>query len=240
MSESIVKFNKVSKRYPVGGSTAEILREVDLEVAPGEFVAVVGTSGSGKSTLLNIIGGLDRAYSGEVQVNGRDLSRLSDRQVSNLRNEKVGFIFQHFNLLEHLSCLENVALPSMFSRRSEGDPSARARAALERVGMAQRADDLPGNLSGGQKQRVAIARALFNNPPLLLCDEPTGNLDAKTGQQIIDLFRVLNKEERITLIIVTHESRVSVAAHRIMQLEDGRLGPIQETFGVQAPQAAEG
>ncbi len=240
MAEAIIQFKSVSKSYQMGGSTAKILREADFEVEQGEFVAVVGTSGSGKSTLLNIIGGLDRIYRGEVKVTGQDLARLSDSQISNLRNEKVGFIFQHFNLLEHLSCLENVALPSMFSRRAVADSLSRARAALERVGMAQRADALPGNLSGGQKQRVAIARALFNNPPLLLCDEPTGNLDAKTGQQIIDLFRALNEEEQITLIIVTHESRVSVAAHRILQLEEGRLGPIQGTFGVEGPRAAEG
>ncbi len=223
MAEPIINLRGVTKAY---GPTP-VLHGIDLDVAEGELLAVVGTSGSGKSTLLNIIGGLDTGFTGQAMVAGQRLEELSDRALSRFRNRKVGFVFQQFNLLDHLSCAENVAVPATFQREGEGDARERAVTALERVGMDGRADDLPANLSGGQKQRVAIARALFNQPPLLLCDEPTGNLDKNTGQQIIDLFCRLNREDGRTLIIVTHEARVSTAAHRLVQLEDGRV--VQET-----------
>lgn len=217
MDGPIIQLRDVSKAY--GG--ASVLHSIDLDVAQGELLAVVGTSGSGKSTLLNIIGGLDTRFTGQATVAGQSLGQLSDSTLSLFRNQKIGFVFQQFNLLDHLSCAENVAVPATFTRRGEEGARQRAVAALDRVGMADRVDDLPANLSGGQKQRVAIARALFNQPPLLLCDEPTGNLDLKTGQQIIDLFCQLNEEDGCTLIIVTHEARVSSAAHRIVRLEDG-------------------
>ena len=224
MPDPLIKLRNVSKHYPTGKLRHQVLHDVDLEVQEGEFLAVVGTSGSGKSTLLNIIGGLDTHFTGQVEVADHRLSSLTDAELSRFRNEKVGFIFQQFNLLEHLSCAENVALPSVFAPPAAAEAvEERARQALQRVGMEERAGDLPANLSGGQKQRIAIARALFNHPPVLLCDEPTGNLDRKTGQQIIDLFTTLNGEDGRTLIIVTHESRVSCAAHRVLKLEDGRF-----------------
>jgi len=236
MAEPIIQLKGVSKAYRAGRLEHQVLRAMDLEVEQGEFVAVVGTSGSGKSTLLNIIGGLDRGYTGAATVAGRDLSTLSDSQLSRFRNAKVGFVFQHFNLLEHLSSAENVALPAMFAENPIPDVRERAVAALTRVGIGDRAGDLPANLSGGQKQRVAIARALFNRPPLLLCDEPTGNLDTKTGQQIIELFTSLNQEDGITLVIVTHEARVSTSAHRVVRLEDGQIIDGGEAaVGVDAP-----
>jgi putative ABC transport system ATP-binding protein len=233
VAEPIIELQGVSKTYGNGKPEQRVLHELSLEVGQGEFLAIVGTSGSGKSTLLNIIGGLDTGFSGSARVAGRDLASLADRELSRFRNEKVGFIFQQFNLLEHLSCGENVALPAVFARRTAEDTRARARRALEKVGMADRLRDLPANLSGGQKQRIAIARAMFHDPPLLLCDEPTGNLDRTTGRQIIELFRELNQRDGRTLVIVTHEARVSRAAHRVVRLEDGRFVDDDEPVGVQ-------
>ncbi len=223
MSKDCIHLEKVNKHYGVGAGRQQVLFDVSLEIDPGELVSIVGTSGSGKSTLLNLIGGLDRDYEGTVVVRGQDYATLSDTALSRLRNETIGFVFQSFNLLDHLTCWENVALPAMFDRRRHTDARKRALEVLERVGLADKADVTPANLSGGQKQRVAIARAIFNRPAVLLCDEPTGNLDTKTGQQIIDLFRQLNEEDHITLLLVTHEDRVSQVAHRILRLEDGRI-----------------
>jgi putative ABC transport system ATP-binding protein len=239
MADRIVTFKGVSKHYRTGGVTTQVLHDIELGVEEGELVAVVGTSGSGKSTLLNIIGGLDRGYLGQVIVTGSDLGTLSDPELSHLRNSRVGFVFQQFNLLDHLSCAENVSLPAMFAARSIPDAAERARRALRRVGLGDRAHDFPGNLSGGQKQRIAIARALFNEPRLLLCDEPTGNLDSRTGQQIIDLFTQLNREDGITLVVVTHESRVARIAHRVLRLEDGHLLDGAGSVGVADTLAAE-
>jgi putative ABC transport system ATP-binding protein len=200
-----------------------VLRDVSLEVEAGELLSLVGRSGSGKSTLLHLIGGLDRRYQGTVEVLGRDLGKLDDVALSRLRNAEVGFVFQSFNLLDHLSVRENVSLPAHFAPPSpSGEVKSRALEALSRVGMADRADARPGELSGGQKQRVAIARALFSRPKLLLADEPTGNLDSDTGNQIIELFQKLNGDG-LTLIVVTHEERVSRAARRVHKLDDGRL-----------------
>jgi ABC-type lipoprotein export system ATPase subunit len=232
MADPIIRLSGVNKSYHAG-AVNQVLYDVNLEVSAGEFVAVVGTSGSGKSTLLNVIGGLDRGFTGSAVVNGHDLAGLSDAQLSRFRNHQVGFVFQQFNLLEHLSCLENVSLPAMFARDETPDAGDRALSALERVGIAERASDLPANLSGGQKQRIAIARAIFNHPPILLCDEPTGNLDTNTGQQIIELFSQLNGKDGITLIIVTHEARVSTSAHKIVRLEDGRIVGAERAVGVE-------
>jgi putative ABC transport system ATP-binding protein len=214
----VVRLTQVGKRY----AEQPVLRDVSLDVAPGEFLGVVGPSGSGKSTLLNVVGGLDRAFSGSVTVCGHDLGTLSDADLSHLRNRRIGFVFQGFGLLDHLSALENVMLPACFGRDAGGDPAKRASAALDHVGMREREGDLPRALSGGQKQRVAIARALFAKPELLLADEPTGNLDSRTGQEIVDLFTRLNREG-LTLVVVTHEERVSRAAGRVVRIEDGRL-----------------
>jgi putative ABC transport system ATP-binding protein len=185
---------------------------------------MVGQSGSGKSTLLNIIGGLDRPDDGEVIIDGQRTRDLDDRALARLRNERIGFIFQAFHLLDHLTCVENVSLPSYFGPAIGGrDVEARAREALDRVGLSAFATRRPPELSGGQKQRVAIARALFNRPRILLCDEPTGNLDDHTGREVIRFFQELNRDEGVTLLIVTHEERVSQAAARVVRILDGQI-----------------
>ncbi|HZX94092.1 MAG TPA: ABC transporter ATP-binding protein [Myxococcales bacterium] len=214
----------VSKRYPPreqGLPAQELLRGVDLIVERGEFVAVEGQSGSGKSTLLHLLGGLDREFDGEAHVLGCDLRAVSDAELSALRHTQIGFVFQSFNLLPALSALENVLLPDFFG---DGVPDAerRAREALDRVGLLDKARARPAALSGGERQRVAIARALLPRPPLLLADEPTGNLDARTGEGVIALFRKLHAEG-MTLLIVTHEARVSHAASRVLVLREGML-----------------
>jgi putative ABC transport system ATP-binding protein len=220
-ADPIIRLVDIKKTYGTGKGVQSVLRGVSLDVARGDMVALVGQSGSGKSTLLNIVGGLDTADSGTIVVDGNDYAKLDDRAQSRLRNERIGFIFQAFHLLDHLSVRENVALPAFFAGRSD-KVEERARAALERDGLGDHADRRPGMLSGGQKQRVAIARALFNNPILLLCDEPTGNLDSETGRGVIELFQELNREG-LTLMIVTHEERVSQAAKRVMRIADGSL-----------------
>ena len=219
--EPIIRLTEIKKTYGQGKGRQDVLRGVSLDVERGDMVALVGQSGSGKSTLLNIVGGLDTADSGGIVVDGHDYAKLDDKAQSRLRNERIGFIFQAFHLLEHLSVLENVAIPSFFASRND-QVEERARAALARVGLSEYAERKPNALSGGQKQRVAIARALFNRPILLLCDEPTGNLDSETGRGVIELFQELNREG-LTLLIVTHEERVSQAARRVMRIADGLL-----------------
>jgi putative ABC transport system ATP-binding protein len=214
----VIRLEGVEKRY----GTQPVLRGVSLSVADKELLSLVGRSGSGKSTLLSIMGGLDRRYSGQARVLGHDLHTLDDARLARFRNREVGFVFQAFNLLDHLTARENVSLPAYFADGPSTAADERARSALERVGMADKAESRPSELSGGQKQRVAIARALFHEPKLLLCDEPTGNLDSETGRQIIELFSQLNAGG-LTLVIVTHEERVSSVASRVIRLEDGAL-----------------
>ncbi|MBV71315.1 MAG: macrolide ABC transporter ATP-binding protein [Myxococcales bacterium] len=218
----MIKLTQVSKRYQQATQDEFALREVDLTIDAGEFVAIVGTSGSGKTTLLNIMGGLDRDYSGTVVVDGKNLSQLSDQELARFRNQSVGFVFQHFNLLDHMTAAENVALPNSFAptKDRKTTPLTQAEEALRVLGLGAKTQEKPNNLSGGQKQRVAIARALFFQPKILLCDEPTGSLDTKTGHQIIETFEQLNKDG-YTIIIITHERRVSDAAKRVIQIEDG-------------------
>jgi putative ABC transport system ATP-binding protein len=218
----VVLVRDVTKSYGEGNAKTQVLRGVSLTVEKGDLVALVGQSGSGKSTLLNIIGGLDRPDAGEVEVLGVDTQRATDAKLARMRNDSIGFVFQAFNLLDHLNVLENVTLPSAFARTSK-DIDARGRDALRRVGLADFAHRRPGELSGGQKQRVAIARALFGQPTLLLCDEPTGNLDSETGREVIDFFRELNDKDGVTLLIVTHERRVSSVAKRVIAMRDGAI-----------------
>jgi putative ABC transport system ATP-binding protein len=222
MSEPVVSLSGIEKEY----GEEPVLRGISLTVAAGELTSLIGRSGSGKSTLLHVIGGLDRRYRGKAVVLGVDLATLDDRALSRFRNGQVGFVFQAFHLLEHMTCAENVALPAYFESAEAGAATGkereRAREALDRVGIAAFADKLPGQLSGGQKQRVAIARALFHRPRLLLADEPTGNLDSETGKTIIELFQKLNGDG-LTMIVVTHEERVSQAAKRVIRLEDGKI-----------------
>ncbi|HWM84603.1 MAG TPA: ABC transporter ATP-binding protein [Kofleriaceae bacterium] len=214
----------VHKSYGSGAARTEVLRGVSLDIPRGEVVALVGQSGSGKSTLLNIVGGLDVADKGEVEVLGADYGVASDEQLARLRNDRIGFVFQSFNLLEHLTCLANVTLPGAFAReRSATSDKERGMAVLGRVGLTDLARRRPAELSGGQKQRVAIARALFHAPDLLLCDEPTGNLDTETGREVIELFTDINRKDGVTLLIVTHEERVSAAAGRVIRIADGQI-----------------
>lgn len=225
----MIELVNVSKSHRTPeGEAVPILSEVSLRVDAGEFVAITGPSGCGKTTLLNLIGALDRDFTGDIRIAGQDIRRLSDRQLSAFRNKTVGFVFQQFNLLAPLSALENVLLPSHFDPSGEPRTALRERAqkALERVGLGEKLSRRPAQLSGGERQRVAIARALFARPRLVLCDEPTGNLDAKTGQAIIDLFRELVAEQAMTLVVVTHETRLSQAAGRVVTLSDHRLRPV--------------
>ncbi len=199
-----------------------VLVDASLQVARGEFVAIVGRSGSGKSTLLHVLGGLDTAFRGEVTVAGVRLDGLSDAALSRFRNETVGFVFQSFHLMSGVSALENVMLPARFSAARPAELEARAREALAQVGLPTHAARSPSQLSGGERQRVAIARALFASPKLLLCDEPTGNLDATTADEIVSLFRQLNAGG-LTIVAVTHEDRLRAAASRVLSLANGRL-----------------
>jgi putative ABC transport system ATP-binding protein len=222
MAPPVIALQQINKSWADGSRSVDVLRGAELTVQPGELVAILGASGSGKSTLLHIIGGLDRRFTGHVEVAGQDLGKLNDTQLSAFRARTVGFVFQAFNLLPAFSALENVLLPSYF-----GEPppelERRAKEALDRVGLSAKTHRRPGELSGGERQRVAIARALFMRPPILLADEPTGNLDAATGTEVISLFRELNRNDGMTLLIVTHEERVSAVANRVLQLTDGRL-----------------
>jgi ABC-type lipoprotein export system ATPase subunit len=218
----VVRLRDVTKSYGTGAAKSTVLQGVSFDVEAGEFLALVGQSGSGKSTLLNIIGGLDKPDAGEVEVLGVDTIKASDATRANLRNQNIGFVFQAFNLMDHLTCLQNVTIPASFAHNAR-DVDGRGREALRRVGLSDFAKRFPSELSGGQKQRVAIARALFGAPTLLLCDEPTGNLDSETGKEVIDFFRELNAKDGVTLLIVTHERRVSSVAKRVIAMRDGLI-----------------
>jgi putative ABC transport system ATP-binding protein len=212
----------LSKTYP-GAEPVHALREVDLDVAAGEFVALVGASGSGKSTLMNLIGCLDRPTAGSYELDGVDVAALDKNARAELRNRKIGFVFQGFNLLGRTSALENVELPLVYDAAvSSREARERATAALARVGLAERAHHEPGELSGGQQQRVAIARALVNRPALLLADEPTGNLDTVTSMEILALLQELNRAGT-TIVMVTHEPDIAACTHRVVTLSDGRI-----------------
>jgi putative ABC transport system ATP-binding protein len=220
----VIHLSGVRKRYRgAGGASLAVLDGADLAVAEGEMVAVVGPSGCGKTTLLNLAGGLDADFEGEVEVAGQRLRGLDDRALAAFRNRTVGFVFQSFNLLAPLTALENVLLPSYFRGGGESQAKARAEESLAQVGLSNRARRRPAELSGGERQRVAIARALFGRPRVILCDEPTGNLDAATGAEVIDFFARLSREQRQTLLVVTHEERVWRAAGRVVRLAEGRL-----------------
>jgi putative ABC transport system ATP-binding protein len=222
MSNPLIELEKVSKTYTLGGEVIYALRDVSLKINQGEFVAIIGPSGSGKSTLSNIIGGLDRPESGQVMIEGQDLSKVNDTKLSQYRNKYVGFVFQSFNLQPQLTALENVTMPLIFGKVGGKERVARAKECLKAVGLEDRINHLPGQLSGGQRQRVSIARALANQPSLIIADEPTGNLDSQKGQEILELLKDLNKNGA-TLIIVTHDMAIAKAAHRILSLHDGAL-----------------
>ncbi len=219
----MIRLDNVSKVYASSGSKAIALDGVTLHVPRNAFFAIVGRSGSGKSTLLNIIGGLTRSTGGKVVVDDIDLSSADEKTGAAFRNEKVGFVFQSFHVPGDRTALENVMLPARFSSKTVGGARRRAYECLEKVGLAGCANAVCSSLSGGQLQRVAIARALLMNPPLLLADEPTGNLDIGTGTEILELFSNLHREEGLTLVVVTHEENVASAADQVMTLDDGKF-----------------
>jgi putative ABC transport system ATP-binding protein len=221
MSVSI-ELKDITKTYHLGDEVLHALDGVSLSVQAGEFIAITGPSGSGKSTLANIIGGLDRPTNGTVVVDGSDLSRVSDRKLSDYRNKHIGFVFQSFNLQGMQTALENVMLPLIFSRMNSRARKARALECLQAVGLGDRLQHKPAQLSGGQRQRVAIARALAAKPTIIIADEPTGNLDSVRGTEIMHLLKELNKQG-ITLLIITHDMNVARQAHRTIQIKDGRL-----------------
>ncbi|MCW5556632.1 MAG: ABC transporter ATP-binding protein [Verrucomicrobiae bacterium] len=225
MSEPCLQAAGLRKSYAMGRRTLEVLRGVDLTVAHGEFVALRGASGAGKSTLLHLLGGLDRPDSGEVRFEGECLTRLSATALTAYRNRHVGFVFQAYHLLPELDALENVVLPARIDRRPLGSSVRRARELLQRVGLADRMDHLPAELSGGEQQRVCLARSLINEPGLLLADEPTGNLDSRTGEEILNLLLDLRGEHGTTLVIATHDARVAARAGRVVSMADGGVVP---------------
>jgi ABC-type lipoprotein export system ATPase subunit len=224
-STDLIRLHNVTKTYHLGEVDVPVLKGITLTIDRGEFVALTGASGSGKSTLMNILGCLDRPTSGEYWLDGQEVSKLSTDQRARVRNNKIGFVFQNFNLLPRTTALEQVTMPLTYytGKLSERDGRKRAEALLDRVGLADRMHHLPSQLSGGQQQRVAIARALINNPPLLFADEPTGNLDSRTTKEVLEMFRKLNAEEGITVIIVTHEPDVAAVARRNIRIHDGLM-----------------
>ncbi len=218
----IVELKKINKTYNQGSMPVKVLKDVSLSVDKGEYIAIMGPSGSGKSTLMNIIGILDKATDGTYILDGEDVSLAKDNRMSDIRNQKIGFVFQQFNLLSKLTAIENVALPLLYRDVSKAKRMKLASEALERVGLGDRKKFLPNQLSGGQCQRVAIARAIVGNPLLLLADEPTGALDTKSGEQIMELFKKLN-DEGATIIMITHEPNIAECAKKTYHIRDGNL-----------------
>ncbi|TRO51520.1 ABC transporter ATP-binding protein [Candidatus Bathyarchaeota archaeon] len=221
MTEYIVETKELRKSYISGGRPLEVLKGVNLKVEKGEFMAIMGPSGSGKSTLLNMIGALDRPTSGDVLINSTNISKLNDNQVADLRNREIGFIFQFFNLIPRMDAQSNVELPMAIAGKNRNERHTRAKELLKLVGLADRADHKPSQLSGGEQQRVAIARALANEPNILLADELTGNLDSRTGAEIMHLLRRLNEEEGKTFILITHDPTVGQQTDRLISFKDG-------------------
>jgi putative ABC transport system ATP-binding protein len=223
MSEMAVEAENLHKSYVLGATAVGALRGVDLIVRRGEFVALMGPSGCGKTTLLNLIGALDLPSRGSLKVDGVDLSRLSENQLADLRRDRIGVVFQFYNLIPTLTACENVEIPMQFKGTGRRQRRARALSLLERVGLKDRADHKPAELSGGEQQRVSIARSLANEPALVLLDEPTGDLDSATGEEIIALLRDLNTRERVTVVIATHDCAIAEKSSRIVRLRDGRI-----------------
>ena len=221
-SSALISLESIRKSYSLGGNVVHALREIDLKIEKGEYTALMGPSGSGKSTLMNIIGCLDSPSQGQYWLNGKEVSRMNDVDLSQVRNQEIGFVFQTFNLLNRLSALDNVALPLVYAGMKSKERLARAEAVLEQVGLKDRMHHRPNELSGGQRQRVAVARALVNNPSLLLADEPTGNLDTKTSHEIMALFEEIHQQGN-TIVLVTHEEDIAAHAKRIVRLRDGLI-----------------
>ncbi len=233
MSEPIIRIRDLTRHYEMGTETVQALRGVSLDIGRNEYVAIMGPSGSGKSTMMNMIGCLDTPTGGEYWLNGQEVSQLSDDQLARVRNKEIGFVFQTFNLLPRATSLHNVELPLVYAGVSAKERRNRASAALRRVGLGDRMDHRPNELSGGQRQRVAIARALVNEPSILLADEPTGNLDSTTSEEIMQVFGELHRQGQ-TIIMVTHEADIAAHAERTVVLRDGRVETDRVTQGAAA------
>ncbi|KXN98684.1 macrolide ABC transporter ATP-binding protein [Aequorivita aquimaris] len=216
----VIKIRNITRDFPLGNEVVKVLKGIDLDIERGEYVALMGPSGSGKSTLMNLLGCLDTPTSGSYELNGKDVSNMSDDELAEIRNKEIGFVFQTFNLLPRTTALENVALPMVYAGASKSERTERAKEVLTNVGLADRMDHKPNQLSGGQRQRVAVGRALVNKPSIILADEPTGNLDSKTSKEIMNLFNEIHKAGN-TVILVTHEEDIAENAHRIIRLRDG-------------------
>ena len=221
--QPIIELQDVWKIYQLGEVTVTALREASLKIYPGEFVAILGPSGSGKSTAMNMIGALDYPTRGKILLEKKDINAFNESKLAKLRGKRIGFVFQQFNLLPALNALENVELPMIFQRVAEKKRKEQAKKLLGVVNLTARMKNLPNQLSGGEQQRVAIARALANDPEVILADEPTGNLDSENGKAIIDFFRKLNKERKKTIIMITHDQKLSKVADRIIRIKDGRV-----------------
>lgn len=218
----LIKIEKINKKHYLGENTLHVLQDIDLEISLGEFTAIIGPSGSGKSTLMNILGCLDRPTSGSYYLHGEDVSNLTDDQLAEVRNRRIGFVFQSFNLLPRISAQENVAMPLIYAGIDGKERMERAARLLTRVGLGDRMHHKPNELSGGQRQRVAIARALVNDPSIIMADEPTGNLDSKSSVEIMEIFRELNAADK-TIILVTHDPEVAQQAKRVVTVRDGKI-----------------
>ena len=232
MGETIIKLDNIVKKFYIGKpNELEILHGISLDVQKGEFVSIVGPSGSGKSTLMNLIGVLDRPTSGSYILDGIDVSSAKDKELSAIRNKKIGFVFQTYNLISKTTALKNIELPMLYAGVSKTERTKKAKELLELVEMSDREKHLPEELSGGQKQRVAIARAMANNPAILLADEPTGALDSKTGRLVMDLFHKLNKEQGITVVLITHSQELASETDRIISIKDGNVVSVENGGG---------
>ena len=220
MSKPLIKISDIKRNFVLGNEIVYVLKGINLEINKGEYVALMGPSGSGKSTLMNLLGCLDTPTSGTYILNGKDVSKMKDDELAEIRNKEIGFVFQTFNLLPRTTALDNVALPMIYAGHSKSERNARATEVLQQVNLADRMDHQPNQLSGGQRQRVAVARALVNKPSIILADEPTGNLDSKTSVEIMNLFNEIHANGN-TVILVTHEEEIAAYAHRIIRLRDG-------------------
>ncbi len=223
----LIEVNNVHKLYRMGSEKVEALCEINLQIPQGEICCVIGTSGSGKSTLLNMLAGLEKPTKGEIIINGKHLERMNESQVTSFRQKYIGFVFQSYNLLPTLTALENVALPLIFAGMSKKERNAKASQMLNAVGLGQRLSHRPSEMSGGQQQRVSIARAFVNSPQIVFADEPTGNLDTKTTDEVMKLMTGLSREQKMTLIIVTHDVETSAYADRVIRMRDGRIEHIE-------------